>query len=86
MRPRKGAPGAVAPGQRLPVTLTSPVLAPQALTVNVPAAAGPGQVIQVAMPGGGMTAVTLPADAVPGQSVQFTVECVQLAPQSESCR
>ena len=87
VRPRKGAPGAVAPGQRLPVTLTSPVLAPQALTVNVPeAAGGPGQVIQVAMPGGGMTAVTLPADAVPGQSVQFTVECVQLAPKSESFR
>ena len=78
VRPRKGAPGAVAQGQRLPVTLTSPVLAPQALTVNVPAAAAPGQVIQVAMPGGGMTAVTLPADAVPGQSFKFTFECVQL--------
>ena len=81
--PKKGAPGAVAPGQRLPVALKSPVLVPQVLTMNVPEATAPGQVIQVAMPGGGMVAVTLPTDAVPGQSAQFTVECVQLMPMSE---
>ena len=50
----------------------------QDLTLHVPEAAAPGQVIQVGLPGGGMTAVTLPADAVPGQSFKFTFECVQL--------
>ena len=53
-------------------------MVPQALTLHVPEAAAPGQVIQVGLPGGGMTAVTVPADAVPGQSFKFTFECVQL--------
>ena len=51
---------------------------PQEITLHVPEAAAPGQVIQVGLPGGGMTAVTVPADAVPGQSFKFTFECVQL--------
>ena len=50
----------------------------QDLTLHVPEAAAPGQVIQVGLPGGGMTAVTVPADAVPGQSFKFTFECMQL--------
>ena len=53
-------------------------MVPQALTLHVPEAAAPGQVIQVGLPGGGMTAVTLPADAVPGQPLNITIECVQL--------
>ena len=53
-------------------------MVPQALTLHVPEAAAPGQVIQVGLPGGGTTAVTVPADAVPGQSFKFTFECMQL--------
>ena len=53
-------------------------MVPQPLTLHVPEAAAPGQVIQVGLPGGGTTAVTVPADAVPGQSFKFTFECMQL--------
>ena len=50
----------------------------QDLTLHVPEAAAPGQVIQVGLPGGGTTTVTVPADAVPGQSSKFTTWSVQL--------
>ena len=68
-------------GQTVPVTLISPVLAPQQLTISVPVGATGGQIVRTALPGGGVTAVQLPADALPGQSLTFTAEhCVQLLP------
>lgn len=64
------------PAPLAPVQAAVPGAAQQVMAVQCPPGVAPGQMIQIALPGGGQTTAQVPAGVVPGQSFQVAVPAV----------